>query len=60
MRLTYTVAAIIVGAAIVVAYRFLPARPATIPGAAGASAGAVSGGETAFDGLSFGFDHAAD
>jgi EmrB/QacA subfamily drug resistance transporter len=56
MRLTYTVAAIIVGVAIVVAYRFLPARPAATPGAARA----VSGGDAAVDGLPLGLDHAVD
>ena len=54
MRLTYTVAAAIVGVAIVVAYRFLPARAATTA----EETDLVHG--SSLEGLRLGIDHVAD
>jgi EmrB/QacA subfamily drug resistance transporter len=60
MRLTYTVAAVIVALAISVAYKFLPARVTVTPAAPYADADLRMAPNTLLDGLQLGVDHVVD
>jgi EmrB/QacA subfamily drug resistance transporter len=60
MRLTFTIAAVIVALAITVAYKFLPARAAVVPVAPYADADLWVADDTLLDGLPAGVDNVAD